>query len=214
MMSTRIPRLTQKQSGLAPAHFRLLQKLTTPSKIQDFLNSLPFNFEENGATQMSVRRSLEQGKAHCFEGALIAAAALWIGGHKPILLDLRAVHKDVDHVVALFEKGGCWGAISKTNHGVLRYREPIYASVRELALSYFHEYFLPDGKKTLRSFSRPFDLSKRGSEWMIGEEELFDLVVLLDDSLHAEILTKAQIKQLRLADPIERRVGEIVEWKK
>src|ERR1700733_9427348 len=130
---------------------KTLKKLSTPAKIQDFLNSLPFNFEKKGETCRSPKASIEADTAHCFEGALIAAAALSLRGQKPLLLDLKASGKDMDHVVALFKRDGKWGAISKTNHAVLRYREPVYASVRELAMSYFHEYFLPSGVKTLRS---------------------------------------------------------------
>ena len=103
---------------------------------------------------------LRAGKAHCMEGALLAAAILEFHGHKPLLLDLRSTSEDLDHVVALFKQNGYWGAISKTNHVVLRYREPIYGSVRELAMSYFHEYFLDNGKKTLREYSVPVDLGK------------------------------------------------------
>lgn len=191
-----------------------IKKLNTPKKIQDYLNSLPFNFEQKGETYRSVSRAVDSGTAHCFEGALVAAYAMKLQGHKPLLLDLKATDKDVDHVVALFKVDGCWGAISKTNHAVLRYREPIYKSVRELAMSYFHEYFLTNGSKTLRSFSKPFDLDKSGVDWVNGYEDLFELVDMLDNSPHLDILTKKQIKNLRKADKIEIKSGEIVEYKK
>ena len=112
--------------------------------------------------------------------------------------------------MALFKKGKRWGAISKTNHGVLRYREPIYASVRELALSYFHEYFLPNGRKTLISYSRPFNLNKYGTSWITSEEDLYEIGYDLDQSPHFEIVPKGL--KLRRADPIEVKMGEIVEW--
>ena len=113
------------KSGLTKKEWQKLKKLSTPEKIQDFLNSLPFNFEKNGETHSSVRYALKRGSVHCFEGALIAAAALWIRGEKPLILDLVTVRPDLDHVVTLFKRGGYWGAISKTNHAVLRYRDPI-----------------------------------------------------------------------------------------
>src|ERR1035437_3867821 len=196
-----------------------LKKLKNPKQIQDYLNSLPFNFEKKGETYRSVCRTIESGTAHCFEGALVAAYALKQLGHKPLLMDLRATDKDVDHVVALFREktvppAGGWGAISKTNHAVLRYREPIYKSVRELAMSYFHEYFLKSGVKTLRSFSKPFDLDKSGFDWVYGDKELFDLMYALDNYPHIDILTNKQIKNLRKADKIEIKTGEIVEYKK
>jgi hypothetical protein len=199
-----------------------LKKLATPAKVQDFLNTLPFNFEKGGETCRSVAESLEAGTVHCFEGALIAAAALHMQGHKPLLLDLKTSKDDFEHVVALFKIDGCWGAISKTNHAVLRYREPVYKSVRELVMSYFHEYFLSKegnggnkaGKKTLRSYSKPFDLTRFGTEWIDSSKPLWHIDKALDRSPHTVILTPKQIKTLRRADKIEIEAGEITEFKK
>ncbi len=135
-------------------------------------------------------------------------------GHTPQLLDLRTTNDDQDHVVALFKTGAHWGAISKTNHAVLRYRDPVYASVRELALSYFHEYFLGNGKKTMRAYSNPFDLSKLPLEsWLTAEDELVDIVNMLDDSPHNDILSESMLKDLRKADPVEIKTFDSVEWK-
>lgn len=202
--------------GFNQEELRVLKKLTTPAKIQDFVNALAPNFEERGDTLMSPRRVLREGKAHCMEGALLAAAALWIGNAKPLILDLKTVPADDYHVVALFRKHGRWGAISKTNHAVLRYREPVYKSIRELAMSYFHEYFLnKNGKKTLRSFSRPLDLSrylKRG--WTTDEEDLWYIYDALDKTPHEQVLTKSMVAELRKADPIEIEAGKLVEKRK
>ncbi|MDO8565481.1 MAG: hypothetical protein Q7R67_02590 [bacterium] len=207
-------RLTQGESGLDHKEYQLLKRFKTPEKIQDFLNSLPFNFERQGETHYSVRYTLKAGRAHCFEGALVAAAALWIQGHKPLLLDLKTVRPDFDHVVALFNINGYWGAISKTNHAVLRYREPVYKSMRELAMSYFHEYFLQTGQKTLRSFSKPFDLSKVPFDtWLTSPENLAELAHKLDRSPHIKILSTKQIKNLRKAEKIEIEAGKIVQYK-
>lgn len=192
--------------------YKLLKKLNTPEKIQDFLNDLPFNHEKSGETYRSVEQALKAGKAHCFEGALIAAAALELQGERPLLLDLYTNKKDVDHVVAPFKKNGRWGAISKTNHAVLRYREPVYLSIRELVMSYFHEYFLPTGKKTLVSYSRPFDLRSVEIDWLASKEDLFDLVEMLDTSVHVPIVPKGH--KLRRADKIEIQAGKIIEYKK
>ena len=143
-----------------PAETKLFKRLNSPKKIQDFLAlKIRHNPARDGVECRSPRRVLREGKAHCMEGALLAAAILEFHGHKPLLLDLRSTSDDLDHVVALFSQFGCWGAISKTNHVVLRYREPIYKSIRELALSYFHEYFLDSGKKTLREYSAPVNVS-------------------------------------------------------
>jgi hypothetical protein len=199
--------LTREKSELTIREWGVLKKLSTPSKIQDYLNSLAFNHEKNGETNMSVREVLKSKRAHCFEGALLAAAGLAIQGHKPLVLDLKARDPDFDHVVALFQQDGYWGAISKTNHAVLRYREPVYKTVRELAMSYFNEYFLPTGEKTLRSFSKPFNLNKYTPDWLVSEDNLEYIAHDLDWSPHVAIVPKGL--RLRLADPIERKAGEI-----
>ena len=139
--------------GLTPAEFRVLQRLDTPHKIQAYLNSIPQNFEPDGQTALSVREVLRQRRSHCIEGGMLAAAALWVHGERPLLLDLSA-ENDYDHVVALFRRNGCWGAISKTNHYALRYRDPVYRTLRELAISYFHEYANRRGQKSLRKRTR------------------------------------------------------------
>jgi hypothetical protein len=206
-------KLSLKDSKLTSKEFQKLRKLNTPAKIQDFLNKLPYNHESKGETYRSVRETLKAFEAHCFEGALLAALALWIKGEKPLIMDLRTTNRDVDHVVALFKEDNYWGAIGKTNHGVLRYREPIYKNIRELAVSYFHEYFLSDGTKTLREYSKPFDLSKMKIDWIASKDNLFELVEKLDKSPHLKLLTPKQIRNLRKADKIERKTGEIVEYK-
>ncbi len=175
---------------------------------------------------MSPRMVLRKRTAHCMEGAMLAALALRVHGHKPWILDLTAAANDDDHVVALFKVRGCYGAISKTNHAVLRYREPIYRTVRELALSYFHEYFLHDGKKTLLSFAGPIDLARfdppersvlngRGRRgWMTSEEDVFYVPQAIDRMKHTPFLTKAQRRGLRRADTIEREAGKFIEWER
>src|SRR5262245_60059580 len=131
--------------GFSADEVALLRKLSSPRKIQDFLDTIEMNFEKDGDTCMSPRRVLRERKAHCMEGAMLAATALRLQGHPPLVIDLKSIQSDDDHIVTVFQQNGCWGAISKTNHAVLRYREPIYRSLRELAMSYFHEYFVDDG---------------------------------------------------------------------
>ncbi len=211
-MKTKTRPLSLVNSGLSKKDYNFLKSLNTPSKIQNYINSLPFNFEKKGETSRTVEEVLKANSAHCFEGALVGAASLWINGDRPLILDLRAHKRDLDHVVTLFSRDGYWGAISKTNHGVLRFREPVYKTIRELAMSYFHEYFLSDGAKTLRSYSKPYDLSKVKINWFNGKHNLFDLSDLLDKSPHTEILNKKQIKNLRKADKIETEMGQITEW--
>jgi hypothetical protein len=135
-------------------------------------------------------------------------------GRKPLVVDLEASRKDFDHVIAVFREHGKWGAISKTNYAVLRYREPVYNSVRELVMSYFHEYTDKTGRKTLRSYSDPVDLSRLDrTGWMTSEKNVWAVPEHLTKVRHHRILTNRQIRSLRRADPIEIKAGNLVEWK-
>jgi hypothetical protein len=193
---------------------RLFKRLNTPKKIQDFLETLKINFEKGGDTCMSPRLVIKTKRAHCMEGAILAAAALEFNGAKPFVVDLRAMDHDFDHVVAVFKQFGCFGAISKTNHAVLRFREPVYKTIRELVMSFFHEYFDDNGIKTLREYSKPFDLNNFNRlNWRTSEESLMPIADYLDEIKHYPILSKTQIRQLRLADEIEIKAGKLVEWK-
>ncbi|OGI91713.1 hypothetical protein A2933_01705 [Candidatus Nomurabacteria bacterium RIFCSPLOWO2_01_FULL_46_18] len=192
---------------------KILEKLNTPSKIQDFLNGLSFNFEKKGETLKSPARVLREKDAHCLEGAILGAHILSLHGFPPLILHLESTREDYDHVIAPFKINGRWGALSKTNHAVLRYREPVYKNIRELVMSYFHEYFLDNGKKTLRKYSRPLNLNIFGKNWMRERENLWKIDKKLDIIKHYEIAPKNIIKKLRPADAIERKAGRIVEYK-
>jgi len=198
---------------LSPAERKVFTELNTAQKIQDYLDSIPINFEVKGETYMSSRRVIRNQTAHCFEGALFAAAALAYHGARPLLLDLRTIDEDQDHVVALFRQNGLWGAISKTNHPILRYRDPVYRSVRELAMSYFHEYLLDDGRKSLRAYSRPFSLTRYPVKtWVTAEKDLHFLVEALDSSHHFPIVPGKTMRLLRKASRVETKAMNIVEW--
>jgi hypothetical protein len=212
---------------LSPAERAVLGKLSTPHQIQDYLDSIKINFPAKGMSVQTPRQALASKKMHCVEGAAVAAAALAYHGHNPLLLDIKAAPFDLDHVVALFSTQGrsasgrkitYWGAISKTNHPVLRWRDPIYKSVRELAMSYAHEYFWPDkgkrqGVKTILSYSRPFNLKRYDpSDWFAAED--FDQIAAdLDDSPHYPIVPKGMAKHLRKASAIELKAMSLEEWK-
>ncbi len=210
-------RLAQSR-GLPLQHARTLAKLKTPQAIQDFLVHFPQNFEPEGDTARTVASALDAGCAHCIEGALIAAFALWLQGFPPLLIDFNA-HQDMDHVIAPFQLNGRWGAISKTNYACLRWRDPIYRSVRELAMSYFHEY-AKGPRKTLRSYSRPFALKKLApSLWIHGPQNCWTLTQRITDAPHETIVSAAMAKKLRPRDDIEvatdrLTVFPIPRWKK
>ncbi len=190
-----------------------MKKLNTPAKVQDFLNSLKFNFEEDGvATLKSPVQVLRIGNMHCLEGAILGAYIISLHGFKPLLLHLKTTKHDFDHVITPFKIDGLWGALSKTNHAVLRYREPVYKNIRELVMSYFHEYFLNDGRKTLRSYSEPLNLNIFESGWETSEENIWGIDQELDKIKHYDIAPRKALKKLRKADKIETEMGKIVEF--
>ena len=193
----------------------LMQKLDTPAKIQDFLNALKFNFEEKGETLKSPIMILRKRNAHCIEGALLGAYILSLHGFLPLILHLQTTKDDFDHVISPFKQYGLWGALSKTNHAVLRYREPVYKNIHELIMSYFHEYFLnKNGKKTLRRYSRPLNLNIFGRSWVVADDDLWQIDKALDKIKHYNIIPKIVSKNLRKAEKIEIKAGEIVQFKK
>jgi hypothetical protein len=182
-----LPRSSDNPNELTTRERKLLKSLSTPWKIQAFLNALPYNNEPDGDTCRSPRRVMRDRTAHCFEAALFAAAALRINGWAPLILDLVAV-RDSDHVIAVYKIDGCWGSIALSNFSGIRFREPIYRTIRELAVSYFEDYFNLQGEKTLRQYSRPVNLSRFDSMgWMTAEEDVWAVAEYLVDIPHTAI---------------------------
>lgn len=189
-----------------------LKKLHSPALIQDYLESIPFNHEDNGETCMSVRRVMKEKKAHCLEGAMLACAALVLQKRRPLIMSIKVTTDDYDHVIALYKENGYWGAISKTNHSVLGFRDPVYITIRELAMSYFHEYFLiKNGKKTMRGYSRPISMNRFGKKWLTQEEDLFDVALWLSDYKHFPVIKSGKEGEpvLRRASILERESADI-----
>lgn len=213
-MPVRRRRARREDLGLTKAEFAVLRRLDSPRKIQAFLYGLRQNFEPRGDTCNSVREVLRTRRAHCIEGAMLAAAALWVHGEPPLLLDMRAV-RDFDHVVALFRRGGRWGAISKTNGFALRWRDPVYRSLRELAMSYLHEYTNRREHKTLREFSRPFDLrALRPAQWVTAPKGAWTVAERLDALAHTRLLSWREERALVRRDPFERRIGALLQYRR
>jgi hypothetical protein len=199
--------------GLNADERRILARLKTPELIQDFVAALPANFERKGGTCLSVRGALHANHGHCIEAAFIAATALWLNGERPLVMDFQASREDDDHIVALFKRNGCWGAISKSNHVWLRWRDPVYRSLRELAMSYFHEYTRFD-RKTLRTYSRPVDLRRFDPAlWITNEEYCWDVAGALDDAPHYRLITPAQARRLRKRDAVEMRANNLRQYR-
>ncbi len=201
-----------RKLGLPRSQAALLARLDTPEKIQDFVTGLKINSEPEGDTCLSVTEVLKQQHAHCIEAAFVAACAFWMQGRPPLLMDMQATEEDADHAVALFRYRGCWGGISKSNHVWLRWRDPVYRSLRELAMSYFHEYTL-GMQKTLRSYSVSFDLRRQDPAlWITNEKSCWDVAEALDKARHYRLITPAQAKRLRPRDRMEMAADELEEY--
>ena len=197
--------------GLTAEEVTIFRRLTRPEKIQDFITAMPSNAEEGGDTCFSVRTALARNRCHCIEGAFIAACALMLTGEPALLMDFQAEGDD-DHVLALFRRGRLWGAISKSNSIWLRWRDPIYASPRELAMSYFHEYVLKE-KKSLRRVSRPFNIGLYDpAYWITAPEHCWDMAGEIDDAPHLALISKAQARKLRPREPFEIHADTIKEF--
>ncbi len=187
-----------------PAELRKLRSLKDPHGIQRWLDDMPYHL---ATTAWSPRRVLRENTSHCFEGALFAAAALRVNGYPPLILDLEADH-DTDHVIAIYRINGHWGAVAKSNFTGCRYREPVYRSLRELALSYFDVYFNLRGERTLRTFSRPVHMARFDPHgWMTTEEHLWYVAEYLFTIRHHRLFTAAMIKKLYRLDDRSFRAG-------
>lgn len=186
--------------GFTAAERSVFHRLSTPEKIQRFLDDLAYNKEPGGPTCRSPRAVLRDRTAHCMEGALFGAAALRMMGKPPLLLDLEAVRDD-DHVLAVFQARGHWGALAKSNYSGLRYREPVYRSLRELVMSYFEHYYNLRREKTLRNYSRPVNLKRFDAiRWMTAEEDVWAIPEYLLEVAHTPLLPPPIIPRLGRVD--------------
>jgi len=188
-----------------------IAKLNTPLKIQAFLDSIPFNEEKKEETCMSARRVLREKKAHCLEGAFFACACLVRTGRKPLIVSMKAKKPDDDHILILYKENGYYGAISKTGHPVLTFRDPVYRTVRELVMSYFHEYFhFKKGNKTLVGYTKPINLLRFGVKWITAEEDLWDIAKKIYDAPITHIVPKENRRYIRTVSPFERKAYDIL----
>jgi hypothetical protein len=183
---------------------RFLKTLSDPDKIQGFLDSIDYN---PNYECRSPRWVIKKRSAHCFEGALFSAAVLQFNGYKPLIVDLKAYNDD-DHVITVFKEDGHWGAVAKSNFTSLRYREPVYRSLRELVMSYFDFYFNIVGDKSLRSYSRPLDLTMYNSRnWTTTDEDLEYIGDKLEKIIHYPVVNKKMIRKLKKASDIILQAG-------
>jgi hypothetical protein len=188
-------------NGFTASERAVFRRLATPERIQRFLDfDLAYNKEPAGPTCRSPRSVLRDRTAHCMEGALFAAAALRMIGHPPLLLDLEAVRDD-DHVLAIFRIHGHWGALAKSNYSGLRYREPVYRTLRELVMSYFEHYYNLRKERTLRRYSRPVNLARFDAMgWMTAEHDVWAVPEYLTTIAHTSILKPRLVRRLGRVD--------------
>ena len=180
-----------------PAELRKLRRLKNPHGIQQYLDDMPYHLED---TAWSPRVVLRENSSHCLEGAMFAAAALRANGYPPLILDLEAEH-DTDHVMAVYRVNGHWGSIAKSNYTGCRGREPVYRSLRELAMSYFNLYFNMRRERTLRTFSLPVNLARFDrQQWMTTEKPIWFIVDYLFEIHHYKLLRPGMAKRLHRVD--------------
>lgn len=193
----------EPEFGLSPRETVFLRRLTPPWRIQKFLDGLAYDAAGRGCR--SPRRVLRERTVQCADGAFFAAAALRVQGHRPLIVDLEA-ERDDDHVIAVFRQNGCWGALARSNYSGLRFREPVFRTIREVVLSFFESYFNLRREKTLRRYSGPVDLSRFDAKgWMISSEDLWYIPEYLVGVRHFALLTRATERSL---GPVDRRFFE------
>jgi len=186
--------MEKKAANWTKREINFFKRLNEPIKIQNFLDRIEYN---PLVETSSPRWIIKEKRANCFEGALFAAAALRQIGHKPLLVDLTATNDD-DHVIAVFKKKGYWGAVAKSNLTTLRFREPVYKSLRELVMSYFNFFFNTLGQKTFRSYSLPLNLSQFDERnWMTTDEDLEYISSRLNQRKHFKIITPQMTRALQ-----------------
>jgi len=193
--------------GLTRSEVGLLRRLSTPDKVQRYLDALTYNVEKDGDTVRSPRRVIRDRTAHCAEGAFFAAAAFRLSGRPPLLVDLEADNDD-DHVLAVYRDSGLWGSVATSKFSGLRFRGPVYRTVRELVMSYFEDYFNWDGDRTLRAYSRPLSLARFDRiNWMTAEDDLWPVVEWLTVARHTPLLPRRVASRLPRVDRRSYRAG-------
>ena len=187
-------------AALTPAEHQLLRTLSTPFKIQTFLDSVPYSGEDRYRAPLTF---LRDRTGHCFDGAAFAAAMLQRLGHLPLIVDLLPNQRDDDHMFAPYKRNGDWGAVAKSNFSGLRFREPVYRNLRELVMSYFDDYFNNAGEKTLRGYTIPLNLNPFNKyNWLTDDATMDKIADRLGEIKQYKILTPAMIKNL---SPVDQR---------
>jgi len=191
--------------ALTQSERRIIDRLTTPIRVQTFLDKLPYSVASDYRCPLRV---LRDRMGHCFDGALFGAAAMRRLGHPPLIVNMVANDRDDDHMLALYRRDGHWGAVAKSNFAGLRFREPVYRTLHELVMSYFEQFYNVERKKTLRNYTVPLNLKafdKFG--WMTHDGPLERIGKRLDEIRKVHLLTRRMIASLSLVDERSYRAG-------
>jgi hypothetical protein len=195
-----VRRAHSESFGLSQAEIDVLRPLATPDRVQAYLDGLTYNLETGGNTIRSPRRVMRDRTAQCAEGAFLAAAAFRVNGRPPLIVDLIAVRDD-DHVIAVYRDGDLWGSVGLSKFAGLRFRSPVYRTIRELVMSYFDHYYNWDGERTLRGYSRPISLAQFDAiDWMTTDDDLWPIVEYLERISHAAVVPPAVARRLVTVD--------------
>jgi hypothetical protein len=206
-MTRRPPAATAPdESAFSRQQRAVLRRLDTPFKIQTYLETLPYSVDDFNRSPLRV---MTDGTANCFDGALFAAFALWRLGHPPRIVDLFADNDD-DHLLALFRLRGAWGALAKSNYSGLRFREPVYRSLRELVMSYFEPFFNTLGERSLRSYTRPISLRQFNRLGWVSEEAALGVIAEHTERVpRIPLLSAAMVRGLSPVDPRSYEAGRL-----
>jgi hypothetical protein len=197
------------ESHLNEDQLHLWRSLDTPFKIQAFLDTCAYRPEYSNLSPLSV---IEQGRAHCLDGAVFGAAALRRLGHEPLLVDMFPdPGMDDDHVLAVYRQHRRWGAVAKSNFVGLRSREPVYRDLHELVMSYFEQFYNINGVKSLRTYTRPLNITKLdafGWEWRDDGVDRIEKALL--KRARRPLLTPAMTASLSPVDSLTYQAGMLV----
>ena len=192
-------------SALTSDERRVVRRLSSPEKIQSYLDTLTYSSDD---WYRSPIQALRDGRAHCYDGAVLGAALLFLIGYSPLIINMFPTSRDDEHLVAPFRRFGAWGAVGKSNFVGLRYREPIHKTMRELIISYFEQYYNVAGEKTLRSYTKPLDLSTlRVRSWMTDPAAMDRIADKLERMKRYPVLTPQMIRGLAAVDPRSYKAG-------
>ncbi len=187
----------------------LIEGLTSPFRIQAFLDTLIYPSESFNRSPLRV---LRERRGHCLDGGMLAAILIRRLGYPPLLVDmLPEANLDDDHILVVYRIAGCWGAVAKSNYVGLRYREPIYRSLRELVMSYFEVFFNVDGLRTMRSYTRPINLKQFDLlDWEVEDTAADRIEQHLKVTKSIPLLTPEQAAALTILDPVSQKAGLMI----